>query len=797
MPTITKSDPSPVSTAALDAYWRAANYLGAGQLYLKDNVLLERPLEPADIKPRILGHWGTQPGINLIYAHLNRLIAERSASVLLIVGPGHGAPAVLANLYLEGTLHEFEPDLNRNRSGIAHLMRRFSWPGGAASHVTAATPGAIHEGGELGYSLSHAFGAAFDHPDLIVACIVGDGEAETGPLAAAWQSNKFLDPATSGAVLPILHLNGVKLSGPTILGRMNDDELSAYFIGLGYRPLLVATGDDGAPHAQLARAFDDAYESIRATQREARAGGTATRPKWPLVILRTPKGMTGPKTLEGHPVEGTFRSHGIPIEDPANHPNRLEALEAWLRSYEPQSLFEDGSPSELVLSVIPPAHLRMGTNPLANLTLPVGDLALPEIATHAVAVGVPGASDASATAIFGGYLRDVIRLNADARNFRLFSPDETVSNRLGAVFEVAERAFMWPLDPLDEGLSPSGRVMEILSEHTCQGWLEGYLLTGRHGLLASYEAFAPIIDSMVAQYAKWLKTSREVSWRRLPASLNYLLTSHLWRQDHNGFSHQSPAFLDALLNKKSSTVRAYFPPDANTLLSVGEHCLRSHGYVNVIIAPKQPAPQWLDLEAAREHCAMGASVWDWACNDQAAEPQVVIAAAGDVPTLEGLAAVQLLHEQVPELRVRFANVVDLFALAARDEHPHGMETAAFEAVFTPDKPVVFAFHGYPRLVHELLHHRPSPERFHVRGYREEGTTSTPFDCVVRNGMSRYHLAIEALRRASAAAATPLRTDRAIAAFERVLAAHSTYIVEHGIDLPEVAGWRWAPGPKVP
>jgi xylulose-5-phosphate/fructose-6-phosphate phosphoketolase len=778
--------------ADLDLYWRAANYLGAAQLYLKENTLLRRPLEASHIKPRILGHWGTQPGINLIYAHLNHLIARTKAEMLLIVGPGHGAPAVLANLFLEGTLHEYHSELSRDRMGVERFVRRFSWPGGAASHVTAATPGAIHEGGELGYSLSHAYGAAFDHPDLIVACIVGDGEAETGPLAASWQSNKFLDPRTCGAVLPIVHLNGIKLSGPTILGRVNDDEIRSLFVGYGYEPLLVTSEDDRAPHLALRAAFDAAHAMIRGIQERARRGGErVTSPRWPVIVLRTLKGMTGPKTLEGIAIEGTYRCHGIPIPDPANNHEQLRALDSWLRSYQPDELFEeDGSPAAAILRTLPPAELCLGRSAIANGTLPPRDLTLPDTAAYAVAVPAPGAVDAEATVRLGSFLTGIFTLNKNERNFRLFSPDETISNKLDAVFQVTDRAFVWPTDPLDEHLSPSGRVMEILSEHTCQGWLEGYLLSGRHGMFASYEAFITIVDSMVAQHAKWLKEASEVSWRRPPASLNYLLTSHLWRQDHNGFSHQSPAFIDALLNKKSSTVRIYLPPDANCLLSVANHCLRSRGYVNVIIAPKHASPQWLDAEAANAHCALGASVWEWASSN-GTDPEVVLAAAGDVPMLETLAAAQLLREHVPNLRVRVVNVVDLFAMAIPSAHKHGLDELAFEALFTASRPVIFAFHGYPRVIHELLHHRPAAERFHVRGFEEEGTTSTPFDAVVRNGMSRYHLALEALRRAQDGAfAATAGCSRAIELFERQITRHRAYINEHDLDLPEVQDWRW-------
>jgi xylulose-5-phosphate/fructose-6-phosphate phosphoketolase len=776
--------------ADLDVYFRAANYLGAAQLYLRENTLLERPLESAHLKPRIVGHWGTQPGINLIYAHLNRLIADTGASMFLIVGPGHGAPAVLANLFLEETLHQFHAELTLDKAGIERFVHRFSWPGGAASHVTAATPGAIHEGGELGYSLSHAYGAAFDHPDTIVACIVGDGEAETAPLAAAWQSNKFLNPATCGAVLPIVHINGVKLSGPTILGRMSDAELQSLFLGYGYEPLLVASNAiESVPHRALWAALDAAYERIIAIQGRARCGERVVSPRWPVILLRTPKGMTGPRFLAGLPIEGTYRSHGIPIVDPAGDPERFAALEHWLRSYRPEELFDEaGVPVGAVTRALAPKDLRLGRNPIANGMRPCAELCVPDVATYAVHVPAPGVVDAEATVLVGGFLRELFAANARERSFRLFSPDETISNKLDAVFEATDRAFVWPTTSLDEHLSPSGRVMEILSEHTCQGWLEGYLLTGRHGVFASYEAFIGIVDSMVEQYAKWLKELREVPWRRMPASLNYLLTSHLWRQDHNGYSHQSPAFIDTLLHKKSEIVRIYLPPDANTLLCVMDHCLRSRGYVNLVIAPKQLAPQWLDFASAQTHCAQGASAWAWASGDAAEEAHIVLAAAGDVPTLETLAATRLLREHVPELRVRVVNVVDLFALADPAAHRHGLDPVLFEALFTKDRPVIFAFHGYPGVVHELVHGRCAPERFHVRGYAEEGTTSTPFDGVVRNHMSRYHLAIEALRRC------PLGQSRdvssAILLFERKIAEHHAYIIEHDLDLPEVRARQW-------
>ncbi len=769
---------APERLAQLHTHWRAANYLAAAQIYLKQNGLLRAPLTPEDIKPRLLGHWGTSPGLTLIYSHLNRLIQDTDAQVLLVVGPGHGAPAILSEMYLEGTLVAFYPGMTRDAAGVDRLVRAFSWP---------LTPGTINEGGELGYSLAHAYGAAFDNPDLIVACVVGDGEAETGPLAAAWHSNKFLNPATDGAVLPILHLNGYKLSGPALLARMSDDELTHLFTGYGYQVRFVEGDDPDLVHPALWQTLDWAHGEIRRLQAEAQSGQDLIRPAWPMIVLRTPKGWTGPKTLDGTPIEGTFHAHQVPITDPATNPEHLRVLEAWLRSYRPEELFDaEGRPTAQAAAVLPAANRRIGMNPHANGGELLVPLELPEYEDYGVSVPAPGAVKAEATYELGMYLRDVFVENNAARNFRLVCPDETTSNRLQAIFEETERPFLWPLLPTDEYLSRSGRVMEILSEHTCEGWLEGYLLTGRHGIFACYEAFTTIVDSMVSQYGKWLKMSQEIPWRKPVASLNYLLTSHAWRQDHNGYSHQGPGFINTLLTKKSSVVRIYLPPDTNCLLSVTDHCLRSHGYINLIIVSKQANPQWLEMKAAQEHCARGASVWQWASND-AGDPDVVLTAAGDVPTEETVAAAWLLRRELPELRVRVVNVVDLLSLESHRDHPHGLDEDAFAAMFTETAPVIFAFHGYQRVIHELVYHRPDPQRFHVRGYNEEGTTTTPFDMVVQNQMSRYHLAILALRHA-----TRMRSaaGAVIDKFEERLAAHRTYIRENDQDLPEVRDWRW-------
>jgi len=770
----------------LNTNFRAANYLSVAQLYLRDNALLEAPLEPAHFKPRLLGHWGTVPGINILYAHLSRLVQDTGAQVLYVVGTGHGAPGILSQLYLEGTLGEVYPEFTHGRDGLGRFVRAFSWPGGFPSHLTALTPGTLHEGGELGYSLAHAFGVAFDNPDLLVACLIGDGEAETGPLAAAWQSTAFLNPVTDGAVLPVLHLNGYKLSGPSLLARRTPEQLRAYFAGMGYDAREVAGDDPVAVHPELWSALDWAYGEIRGRQIEARAGdgaaGRGSPRPWPLLILRTPKGWTDPKMLDGRALEGTFHSHQVPIDDPATNPEHLRAVEAWMRSYDPGTLFgADGRPVRAVTAIYPDRALRLGQCRQANggaLTVP---LSLPDFRTHAQEVSAPGRTATPNTAVLGQWLSDVIAADASTRRFRLFSPDETASNRLQAVFDVTGRDWQLPMVTTDEFLAREGRVMEILSEHCCQGWLEGYILSGRHGVFACYEAFLTIVDSMLQQYAKWIKMARETSWRRPVASLTYLVTSHVWEQDHNGYSHQGPGFINVLLTRKASVARVYLPPDANCLLSVMDHCLRTRDYVNLVVSSKKPMPQWLSMDVALQHCALGASTWEWASTDTVS-PDVVLAAAGDVPTHETVAAAWWLRRVAPELRVRVVNVVDLFALQAPEDHPHGMSNERFAALFGTATEVVFAFHGYPSVIHELLHHRSHPERFHVRGYVEEGTTTTPFDMTVLNGLSRYDLAIEALKRTGHADHTQPLVD----ALER----HRHYIREHGDDMPEVQAWRW-------
>ena len=765
---------------SLDAYWRVANYLGAAQLYLKNNALMRRPLTHADCKPRPLGHWGTQPGLNLIYAHLNRLIKDTGAKILLVVGPGHGAPAILANFYLEGTLQHYDPKLTLDARGADALVRRFSWPGGSASHLTAETPGTIHEGGELGYSLAHAYGAAFDNRDLIVACVVGDGEAETGPLAAAWHSNKFLNPVTDGVVLPILHLNGYKLSGPSIYARMTNEELLQLFRGFGYEPAIVDAHFSGAMHARMWEALDGAYSAIRRIQ----AGG---EPRWPMILLRSPKGVTGPAVVDGKQNAGTTRSHGLPFSDPATNPEHFELLKTWLESYEPRELFDAaGAPNDRVTGILPDEALRIGRNPHANGGELLRPLELPEPQRYATAVSRRGSPEISATSKLGEFLAEVVRANAAGANFRFFCPDETTSNKLDAIFSATDRAFMMPLKPDDEHLGKNGRVMEILSEHDCEGWLEGYLLTGRHGMFACYEGFISIVDSMVHQYAKWLKMSHETPWRAPIGSLNFLLTSHVWRQDHNGYSHQGPGFVNALLTNKSETIRMYFPADANALLSVADHCLRSRDYINLIVAAKNAMPQWQNYDEASNHCKKGMGIWEWAGNESET-PDVVLTACGDVPTLEALAAAKLLRERVPSLRLRFVNVVDLMTFPSPADHPHGASAERFEQLFGDELPVVMAFHGYPRVIHELIYHRPNAERFHVRGYEEEGTTTTPFDMVVRNRISRYHLAIETIRRSHNASKDAANT---IVYCERQLERHGSYINEHGEDMPEIRDWRW-------
>ncbi len=782
------ADPlSPDELQRMDAYWRAANYLSVGQIYLRDNALLERPLTIADVKPRLLGHWGTTPGLNFLYVHLNRLIVAHDLDMINIIGPGHGGPGLVAHTYLEGSYTERYPAIERSRSGMHRLFRQFSWPGGIPSHVAPETPGSIHEGGELGYSLAHAYGAAFDNPDLLVACVIGDGEAETGALAASWHSNKFLNPARDGAVLPILHLNGFKIANPTLLARIDEDELDALLRGYGHEPLYVGGSDPALVHQQLASALDTALARIQAIQAEARIpGATPERPRWPMIVFRTPKGWTGPKTVDGKPVEGTWRAHQVPIAD-FKDPEHLRLLEDWMRSYRPEELFDaTGKFLDIYASLAPTGHRRMGSNPHANGGETMVALSLPDFRAHAVPVAAPGTVMAEATRVFGRYLRDVMKLNMPNVNFRLFGPDETASNRLADVYDVSGKVWMAEVEAVDEHLTSDGRVMEVLSEHLCQGWLEGYLLTGRHGLFSCYEAFVHIVDSMVNQHAKWLKVTRGIPWRRPIASLNYLLTSHVWRQDHNGLSHQDPGFIDHVANKTAEVTRIYLPPDANCLLSVGDHCLRSRGYVNVIVAGKQPEWQWLGIDAAVRHCTAGAGIWDWAGDD--AEPDVVMACAGDVPTLETLAAVTLLRAYVPDIRIRVVNVVDLMVLQPRSEHTHGLDEREFDALFTRDTPVIFAFHGYPAMIHKLTYRRANHANIHVRGYKEMGTTTTPFDMVVLNDLDRYRLALDAIERIPRFRD---RVPRETARYWPTMERHKLYIAEQGDDLPEVRDWQWA------
>jgi xylulose-5-phosphate/fructose-6-phosphate phosphoketolase len=772
----------------INRYWNAANYLGAAQLYLWDNPLLKEPLKPSDIKARLLGHWGTQPGLNLIYAHLNRLIWDTEASILLVVGPGHGAPAILSNLYLEGTVTEYYPELDFTIEGLRRFVRQFSTPDGMPSHLFPGTPGMLHEGGELGYSLSHAFGTVFDNPDLIAVCVVGDGEAETGPLAAAWHSTKYLNPTTSGAVLPILHLNGYKLSGPSLFGRMSDSELKDLFSGYGYDVKMVEGDDPDKVHRKMWETFDQTYQAIRSIQKAARNGKTEDRIIWPMIILKTPKGWTCPKEVDGKAVEGTFHSHQIPVEKPAENKAHLKILEDWLCSYRPEELFEtSGSPAQDILDLCPKGDLRIGKNPHANGGNFLKPLNLPDFRDYAVKVEQPTAVKTEGTRNLARYVRDVFRENSQAANFRFFCPDETTSNRMEHIFEETGRAFMWPLAETDEFLDRDGRVLEILSEHTCEGWLEGYLLTGRHGLFACYEAFIPIIDSMLNQYAKWLKVAKEVPWRKPLSSMNYLLTSHVWRQDHNGYTHQVPSFINNVANKKSSVARIYLPPDANCLLSVTDHCLKSQNYVNLIVASKQNIPQYLDMETAVAHCAKGASVWEWASNDEG-NPDIILASAGDVPTEEIVAAAWLLRQELPDLRVRVVNVVDLFTLISHLDHTHGLDEDAFVKLFGKDTHVIFAFHGYPRVIHELIHHRPNPQRFHVHGYMEEGRTTTPFNMRVLNQMSRFHLAKAALHRVERMRS---QAGMVIDKFNDKLKEHAAYINKHDDDMPEIKSWRWS------
>ncbi len=776
--------------AAIDAYWRAANYLSVGQIYLLDNPLLREPLRREHVKTRLLGHWGTSPGLNFVYVHLNRIIRAHDLDVIYVAGPGHGGPALVANVYLEGTYSEVYPNVGRDVDGLRRLFRQFSFPGGIPSHVAPETPGSIHEGGELGYALSHAFGAAFDNPGLLVACVVGDGEAETGPLATSWHSTKFLDPAGDGAVLPILHLNGYKIANPTVLARIGRDELESLLVGCGWRPCFVEGSEPGAMHQQMAATLDAVVAEIRDIQRRARAGGARSRPRWPMIVLRTPKGWTGPKEVDGHKTEGSWRSHQVPLADVATRPEHLRQLEAWMRSYRPEELFDDtGRLRPALAGLAPTGTRRMGANPRANGGLLMRDLAMPDFRDYAVAVPQPGSRSAEATRVLGDFLRDVMKLNLATRNFRVFGPDETASNRLGALFEVTDKTWLGEREPDDTNLAPDGRVMEILSEHTCQGWLEGYLLTGRHGFFSTYEAFVHIVDAMFNQHAKWLDTCRQIPWRAPIASLTYLLTSHVWRQDHNGFTHQDPGFIDVVVNKKASVIRVYLPPDANTLLSVADHCLRSRDYVNVIVAGKQPALQYLDMDAAVKHCTAGIGIWEWASNDRGGTPDVVMACAGDVPTLETLAAVHLLRRLVPQLKVRVVNVVDLMRLQPTSEHPHGLGDAEFDAIFTTDRPVIFAYHGYPWLIHRLTYRRTNHPNFHVRGYKERGTITTPFDMTVLNDMDRFHLVEDVFDRVPglgplAAYARQEMRDKLIE--------HREYIVAHGDDMPEVRDWKWSP-----
>jgi xylulose-5-phosphate/fructose-6-phosphate phosphoketolase len=791
---MTTTVPSPVlaaeELAGIDAYWRAANYLSVGQIYLLDNALLREELKPEHVKPRLLGHWGTTPGLNFLYVHLNRVIRARDLNVIYICGPGHGGPGMVANTWLEGSYSELYPNISPDAEGIKALFKQFSFPGGIPSHAAPETPGSIHEGGELGYALSHAYGAALDNPDLVVACVIGDGEAETGPLATSWHSNKFLNPVTDGAVLPILHLNGWKIANPTVLARIGDDELGKLMEGYGHHPYFVEGDDPEAMHQAMAATLDAALDEIADIQGQARSGqgGERRRRPWPMIVLRSPKGWTGPAEVDGLPVEGTWRSHQVPLANTRTNPEHLKQLEVWMRSYRPEELFDvDGRLRPELAALAPSGNRRMGANLHANGGALLHDLKLPDFKDYAVGVDKPGLTSTEPTRVLGSLLRDVMKLNAAARNFRLFGPDETESNRLGAVYEVTDKQWEAEVEPVDLHLAPEGRVMEILSEHTCQGWLEGYLLTGRHGLFSCYEAFIHIVDSMFNQHAKWLKVTRELEWRRPIASLNYLLTSHVWRQDHNGFSHQDPGFIDHVINKRADVIRVYLPPDANTLLSVADHCLRSRNYVNVVVAGKQPCLNWLNMHDAILHCTRGLGIWQWASNDDDGDPDVVMACAGDIPTLETLAAVDLLRTHIPDLKVRVVNVVDLMRLQPEVEHPHGLSDRDFDGIFTADKPVIFAYHGYPMLIHRLTYRRTNHSNIHVRGYKEEGTTTTPFDMVVMNDMDRYHLVMDVIDR------VPGLGQRAARVNQLMLdkrAEHHAYTREFGEDLPEVRNWVW-------
>jgi xylulose-5-phosphate/fructose-6-phosphate phosphoketolase len=784
---------SPLSSetlAQMHAYWRAANYLSVGQIYLLDNPLLKEPLTLKHIKPRLLGHWGTTPGLNFIYLHLNRLIKENDLDVIYVAGPGHGGPGLVANVYLEGTYSEVYPNISEDEAGLKKLFKQFSFPGGIPSHVAPETPGSIHEGGELGYALTHAYGAAFDNPDLIVACVVGDGEAETGPLATSWHSNKFLNPIRDGAVLPILHLNGYKINNPTVLARIPHQELDELFKGYGYEPYFVEGDDPAVMHQLMAATLDKVHARIRQIQTDARQNDFHGRPRWPMIVMRTPKGWTGPKVVDGKPAEGNWRSHQVPLSDMANNPKHVKQLEAWMKSYKPQELFDKQGRFKAELKPLAPeGNRRMGANPHTNGGLLLKDLRLADFADFAVEVSEPGCVEAEATRVLGDFLADVMWQNMDRQNFRVFGPDETASNRLGALFKVTGKTWEAEYLKTDEDLAPDGRVMEVLSEHLCEGWLEGYLLTGRHGLFNCYEAFIHIIDSMFNQHSKWLKVTRHIPWRRPIASLNYLLSSHVWRQDHNGFSHQDPGFIDHVVNKKADVIRVYLPPDANCLLSVADHCLRSRNYVNVIVAGKQPSPQWLNMDEAIKHCTAGIGIWTWASNDNGQDPDVVMACCGDVPTLETLAAVSLLRKHIPDLKIRVVNVVDLMKLQPTSEHPHGLSDKDFDALFTKDKPVIFAYHGYPWLIHRLTYRRTNHDNIHVRGYKEEGTTTTPFDMVVINDLDRFHLVGDVIDRVPSLGS---RVAYAKQFIRDKLIDHKAYVHKYGQDMPEVREWRWSP-----
>ena len=790
-PPITSDRISPLSENELrriDAYWRAANYLSVGQIYLYANPLLKEPLRLEHIKPRLLGHWGTTPGLNFIWAHCNRVIRKYDLNMIYICGPGHGGPGMVANTWLEGTYSELYPNITQDAEGMQRLFKQFSFPGGIPSHAAPETPGSIHEGGELGYALVHAYGAVFDNPDLLACCVIGDGEAETGALAASWHSNKFLNPVRDGAVIPVLHLNGYKIAGPTVLARIPQEQLAELLIGYGYRPYFVEGHEPAPMHQLMAATLDKVVEEIRILQDHARQHGFSLRPQWPMIVLRSPKGWTGPKEVDGLPVEGTFRSHQVPVTDFKSKPAHIGILEDWMKSYRPEELFdENGHPVGEIAELPPKGAQRMGANPHANGGILLKELRMPDFRKYAVEVPKPGTVLGEATRVAGRMLRDVMKMNQESRNFRVVGPDETASNRLDALFEVTDRVSVAEILPSDEHVSPDGRVMEVLSEHLCQGWLEGYLLTGRHGFFSCYEAFIHIVDSMFNQHAKWLKTSRTIDWRRPIASLNYLLTSHVWRQDHNGFSHQDPGFIDLVVNKKADIVRVYLPPDANCLLSVTDHCLRSRNYVNVIVAGKQPALQWLDIDAAVKHCTAGIGIWEWASNDQGGAPDVVMACSGDVPTHEALAAVALLRKHVPDLKIRVVNVVDLMTLQPATEHPHGLSDRDFDSIFTADKPVVFAFHGYPWLIHRLTYRRTNHHNFHVRGYKEEGTTTTPFDMTVLNELDRFHLAGDVIDRVPRLQAVGAHQKQML---REKLIEHKLYVDEHGDDMPEIRDWKW-------